>query len=251
LAQLTAKFGAADGDQTTGGVVSFGLPGSGNRALGLLATSSTGTAAFGAKFINQTTDTLNAISVKVTAEVWRQSNLPKTLACYYLLDPTAAAPFSLNATAALTNLNVSLPTVASAVGGIAVDGTAGVNQTNLSVMNQPINDWAPGAALWLGWEMADATGHAQGLAIDNLSFSAGVQSPVVAVPLSAAVLGGTLVLTWPTAARQSYQIEYKDDLGAPAWTPLGGSFMGTGLPLSVTNDFSAAHQRFFRLSVLP
>jgi hypothetical protein len=71
------------------------------------------------------------------------------------------------------------------------------------------------------------------------------------VPLSVVVAGGSLVMTWPTATGQSYQIEYKDDLATPAWTPLGAPFSGTGLPLSVTNGLSAAPQRFFRLSVLP
>jgi len=41
LGSIASKFGATDGDQTTGGVLSFGLPGNSNRALGLLATSST------------------------------------------------------------------------------------------------------------------------------------------------------------------------------------------------------------------
>ena len=54
LSSLSAKFGATDGDQTTGGQISFGVAGSSNRALGLLATSSTGATAFGAKFVNQT-----------------------------------------------------------------------------------------------------------------------------------------------------------------------------------------------------
>jgi hypothetical protein len=72
------RFGATDGDQTTGGQISFGLPNSSNRALGLLATSTTGYTAFGAKFINNTGQTLNYINLQVTGEVWRQSNLPKT-----------------------------------------------------------------------------------------------------------------------------------------------------------------------------
>ena len=84
-----AKFGATYGDQTTGGVLSFGLANSGNRALGLLDTSSTGLTAFGARFINATAQTLNYMTVRLTGEVWRQSNLPKTLRFYYLIDPTA------------------------------------------------------------------------------------------------------------------------------------------------------------------
>src|SRR5208283_4998927 len=56
-----AKFGASEGDQTTGGVISFGPTNSvsANRALGLLATSSTGPTAFAAKFLNLSGSSLN------------------------------------------------------------------------------------------------------------------------------------------------------------------------------------------------
>ena len=79
--RIDSKFGATDGDQTTGGQISFGLPGSSNRALGLLATSSTGGTAFGVRFINGTGITLTRMNLQFTGEVWRQSNLPKTLQC--------------------------------------------------------------------------------------------------------------------------------------------------------------------------
>ena len=52
-ASVGTRFGATDGDQTTGGLISFGLPNNSNRALGLLATSTTGYTAFGAKFVNR------------------------------------------------------------------------------------------------------------------------------------------------------------------------------------------------------
>src|SRR5205085_455861 len=168
LGSLASKFGAQSGDQTTGGQISFGLPNSANRALGLLATSSTGPTAFGAKFINQSGQSLNAISVRLTGQLWRQSNLAKTLQCFYFIDPTGTADFSGNLTASLPALDVSFPANAAAVGGIAVDGTASVNKTNLSLINQQIADWPAGAALWLVWLMVDAAGKAQGLAIDNL-----------------------------------------------------------------------------------
>ncbi len=77
-ASVGVRFGATDGDQTTGGQISFGLPNSSNRALGLLATSTTGYTAVGAKFINNTGATLHYINLQLTGEVWRQSNLPKT-----------------------------------------------------------------------------------------------------------------------------------------------------------------------------
>ena len=49
---------------------------------------------------------------------------------------------------------------------------------------------------------------------------------------------------------QTYQIEYKDDLTAPAWTPLGSPVTGTGGTLTITNNFGASPQRFFRLRLV-
>ena len=251
-ASASAKFGATDGDQTTGGVISFGLPGSSNRALGLLATGSTGTTAFGAKFINQTTNALNCINLQFTGQVWRQSNLPKTIQCLYFIDPTATAPFSMNSTAALPELCVNIPTVPADVGGVPVDGTLAINQTNLGVVQRVITNWPPGAALWLVWEMADTTGNAQGLAIDNLSFSATAQPILTPVPLTIQVFSATnLVISWPAPAGQSYQLEFKDDLASGAWTALGAPYLGTGVPFVLTNDTTLATQRFYRLRMLP
>jgi hypothetical protein len=251
LSSLSSKFGATDGDQTTGGQISFGLPNSSNRALGLLATSSTGGTAFGAKFINLTSQSLSSINVQLAGELWRQSNLPKTLQCFYFIDPTGAAPFSLNQTALLPALNVSFPVDPAAVGGVAVDGTAGMNQTNLALSNLAIPNWAPGAALWLVWEMADSTGKAQGLAIDNLVFSASGQAIPGPVAVSFETTATNIILSWTSSTGQAYQLEYRDDLASGTWQLLGTPLTGTGAILSITNDFSQASQRFYRLRLVP
>jgi hypothetical protein len=237
------KFGATDGDQTTGGQNSFGTAGSSNRALGLLATSSTAGTAFGARFLNDTAGTLNAISVQLTGEVWRQSNLPKTLQCYYFIDPTGTNTFPTNLTAYLPALNVSFPTNAAAKGGVNVNGTLTLNQTNLAIINQTITNWPAGTMLWLAWQMTDDTGKAQGLAIDNLSFAANVTPPA----LNAQISGNELLLNWQTVLGQSYQIEYKNNLTDPVWTPLGAPISGTDGFISISNNVSLFAQRFFRI----
>jgi len=146
---------------------------------------------------------------------------------------------------------VSFPVNAAAVGGLAVDVTASMNQTNLSIVNQQIADWPAGAALWLIWQMVDVTGKAQGLAIDDLSFSASSVATSPSLPLSFQTTTTNLVLSWTSTAGQSYQIEYKDNLAASTWTALGSSIAGTGGIVSVTNDFTKSAQRFYRLSLLP
>jgi hypothetical protein len=249
---MGVRFGATDGDQTTGGQISFGLPNSSNRALGLLATSTTGYTAFGLKLINGTSQTLNFMNLQFTGEVWRQSNLGKTLEFYYFIDPSATNVFSTSATAFLPALNVSFPTVAADVGGVAVDGTAALNQTNLGVLNQVITNWEPGAALWLVWEMASAAGKSQGLAIDNLSFSASVWPSGMSCPsLSAQASGAKLLLSCPTIAGLSYQLQYTTNLSAPVWLPLGTPIPGTGSLIAVTNSLETSAQCFYRLTIRP
>jgi hypothetical protein len=250
-ASVGVRFGATDGDQTAGGQISFGPENGSNRALGLLATSTTGYTAFGVRFINGTGQTLNYINLQFTGEVWRQSNLAKTLQFYYLIDPTATNSFSTNATAFLPALNVNFPTVADDVGGAAVDGTATNNQTVLAVVNQPILSWPSDQALWLVWEMASATGKSQGLAIDNLSFSATAQASLSVVSMSAQASGANVILTWPGLAGQMYQVQFKTNLTDASWIPLNPPAQGTGVGLSLTNSLGGAPQRFFRLAILP
>ena len=250
-ASVGTRFGATDGDQTTGGQISFGLPDSSNRALGLLATSTTGYTAFGAKFLNGTGQSLHFMNLEFTGEVWRQSDLPKTLEFYYFIDPSGTNVFSTNATAFLPALSVSFPTVAADVGGVAVDGSDPSNQTLLGVTNELIAAWEPGAALWLVWEMASPAGKSQGLAIDNLKFSASVfPTGMVSPSLVAQTSGTNLLLSCPTIAGLGYQWQYKTNL-TDAWLLLGPLVPGTGATITVTNSLTAAAQCYYRLAILP
>jgi len=244
---LETRFGASTGDLTSGGQNSFGPANSSNRALGLLATKTTGGTAFGARFINGTGITLTRMNLQFTGEVWRQSNVPKTLQFFYYVDPTGTGGLPTTSTAFVLALNVNIPTVPGDVNGVAVDGTSSLNQTNLSVWNQAITNWPPGAALWLVWQMTDFTGKAQGLAIDNLSFSASVPVPV---PLNLQIVGTNLIFNWTGIPGQIYQLEYKTNLTDPAWIPQGSQITGNGGTLTTTNDFGTSSQRFFHLHLV-
>ena len=247
-ASVGTRFGATDGDQTTGGDLSFGQPSSTNRSLGLLATSTTGYTGFGAKLVNSTGTSLNCITLQFTGEVWRQSNLGKVVQFYYLVDPSATNTLSTNATAFVTALNINIPTVAADSGGVAVNGTLPANQVNLAVTNLVITNWPAGAALWLVWEMPDSTGKAQGLGIDNLSFSATSLQKLVSGAFAIHPAGTNFVLSWPAPAGPTYQIEFKANLTDANWTLLGNPITGNGGILSVTNP-PASPQGFYRVVI--
>jgi hypothetical protein len=76
---------------------------------------------------------------------------------------------------------------------------------------------------------------------------------VIALPQLSGVLlsDGQLVLTWPTIANQAYQLESTTNLIAAAWTPVGGSIVGTGNPIMITNSLVVSPQLFFRLTINP
>jgi hypothetical protein len=203
----------------------------------LLATSSTGPTVFGGKFINQSGLPLNVINLQYTGELWRQQTLAKTVSFGYYLDPTATNMFSTNVTAWLPDLDVSFP--AGPAG--AQNGLALANQEFLAVTNQLISAWAPGTALWLVWQMADPTGKGQGLAIDNLSFSA------LAIPvLTAQPTPDGLAVSWPSAFT-GFTLQQNFDLSQPGgWTDLGLPVTTNGGWNSVTVPLGNAVQ-FFRL----
>ncbi|HVY69182.1 MAG TPA: lamin tail domain-containing protein, partial [Verrucomicrobiae bacterium] len=60
---------------------------------------------------------------------------------------------------------------------------------------------------------------------------------------------GQLVLGWEATPGASYRVEYKDDLGAAQWTPLGSTVTAPGASVAISIDLSGATQRFFRVRV--
>ena len=63
------------------------------------------------------------------------------------------------------------------------------------------------------------------------------------------VNGDQSTLTWPTLVGQNYQVEYKDNIDDPAWTPLGIPVAGTGNPLNFDDNNNYVPHRFYRLLI--
>ena len=196
------RFGAQDGDQSTGGVIDFGpndvnggIVGT-NRALGLISTSSTGSTAFGLKLVNNSTNTLNYISLSFLGELWRNNTATRVMSFSYAVDPSASsfvlqsqptatntAPQDIPYTVSVPGMAFSFPT--NPLGTTIVDGTQPVNQINMATNSMALSSaWTPGGALWLIWSINYyGQGTGQGYAIDNLRFAASV------APITAPVLG--------------------------------------------------------------
>jgi hypothetical protein len=191
------RFGAQDGDQSTGGVIDFGpndvnggIIGT-NRALGLITTSSTGSTTFALKLVNTTTNTLNYLNLSFVGELWRNNVNPRTMSFGYVLDDTATN-FVLD-TQSISNgtqvpgLAFSFPT--NAAGVLAMDGTQPANQINLATNNLALSSpWHTNGALWLIWSMNTSlnAGSGQGYAIDNLNVSGTVVPTTVPLATTAA-----------------------------------------------------------------
>jgi hypothetical protein len=191
------RFGAQEGDESTGGVIDFGtndvnIVGTAtNRALGLLTTSTTGSTAFALKLVNTSSNTLNYINLGFIGELWRQNSGSRDMLFGYTLDNTANS-FVLTAqsysnSTPVPGLAFNFPTNLTLT---VVDGTQPSNQVSVATSNLALSSpWSPGAALWLIWSMNYyGNGAGNGYAIDNLNFSA-TEQPVTTPTLIGAVAG--------------------------------------------------------------
>jgi len=229
------RFGAQDGDQTTGGVIDFGpndvinpaISGT-NRALGLLSTSTTGPTSFALKLTNSSGSTLNYINLSFIGELWHNGTGSRTMSFGYSLDNTATnfvlESSSISNATLVPGLNVSFPT---ALVVTTVDGTQPSNQVSLATNNLALSTpWQPGAALWLIWSIDYyGTGAGNGYAIDNLSVSGTtVPTTIPSVTTSAAskITSTTVQLNGsinPSNGPTAYWFQYGPTTSYGSFTP--------------------------------
>ena len=240
-AHTALVFAATKGDQSQGALVDNGgnyyadgtpLTGITNRALGLIATTKSGAVAFGAAFINQSTNTFKKINLSYTGELWRNNPNAQPLQFGYEVDPAGTSSTLNPDTMLLTldpSLDVTFPTTDST---LIFDGTQSSNQMSRSVTGYALQqDWTPGSALWLVWQ-ATTLGSAQNLALDNLSLSA--FGPAAVLSQSAANLtagSATLKATVNTdGASTAYYFEYGTTASYGSVTATNSLAAGLGTP---------------------
>lgn len=177
---LNIRYG---GNRSTGGSSSQGLYSYGDRsisemALGLITTNSSGDITFGAKYLNQSGETIRSITVSYTGEQWRISDgqRPQVLAFSYLVsnsDPTIAIPERTSGYVYVPELYLTSPKfdttglVLAGETGIPLDGNLIENQVQISfTFNVTLTD---GDYLLLRWYKENSSKIEFGLAIDDLS----------------------------------------------------------------------------------
>lgn len=62
---------------------------------------------------------------------------------------------------------------------------------------------------------------------------------------------GTVSISFSAIPGRTYRVEYKDDLSAPAWTPVEGGRQATGSLLIMADDLGDQPQRFYRIVLVP
>jgi hypothetical protein len=63
--------------------------------------------------------------------------------------------------------------------------------------------------------------------------------------------GNHVQIAFSSIAGRSYQVEFKDDLSAPLWLPLGGPHLANASSLIVADASLSGPQRFYRVALLP
>lgn len=260
--QVATKLGAHQGDQSTGGIIDYGVltnatSGENNRALGAQSTSTTGSSAFGLKLINTTTNALSYVTLKYIGELWRNQPNSNDIVFSYYIDAAGTNSVFVPTNPAATfipSLNITFNT--NAGGLLTLDGSNPANQISLAVRNLAIGTWPTNAALWLVWQQLNSAGSEQGEAIDNLSFSAAsvlpatVITPLNITPGSTHLVGSgasaVAQFSFTNASGLSFSVLATNNIAAPeaTWPVIGtavespagsGSYQFTD-PKPVTNS---------------
>ena len=174
--------GITSGTATGGGVYNTGATGDADRALGVLASSST-VPAFGLQLVNLTGAMVDQVTLSGVMEQWRTGS-SATLAESVLFEYSLNAAGIGDAGALWTpfpGMDLAERVTSSTSAG-AIDGNLPENQWALSGLLDGLN-WAHQDVLTFRWSDADHTGSDGLYALDNLN----VQASIAPVPEPAGV----------------------------------------------------------------
>ncbi len=177
-----AIFLVDTGSSNTGAVYSFGSTSASDRALGMLLSGTT-RSAIGVIFVNNSGGTISEFTVSYTGEQWRYGGTTGTdkLQFEYQSGGTSISSGTFTAAPALDFHSPKNGTLVPLPLTGALDGNNSANRTSVSATVTGLN-WAPGQTLVLRWFDFDVAGSDDGLAIDDLTFTASVAPPLPPPP---------------------------------------------------------------------
>jgi uncharacterized repeat protein (TIGR01451 family) len=166
---------AGSGSSATGGLYSFGVGTTTERALGAVSSGATGNVFYGVRLLNQTGTTVTSVRVSYVGEQWRRAATTAPVAqtvnfSYVTGTPTTGslAEFQTVGTA-VSQLDSTSPITALPTG--ALDGNAAANRVALSHTISGLS-LANNSEIFLRWSDIDHPDFDHGLAIDDFSFTA-------------------------------------------------------------------------------
>jgi hypothetical protein len=128
---------------------------------------------------NNTGVTLSTFTLSYTGEQWRgtTSTVQNVLSFAYSTGATQVYDASSTTVDSIWTNVSTLDFAAPVYGGAvtadgALNGNDAANQASINGTVSIAGGWAPGTSLWIRWRDVDNSGSDQGLALDNLSFSA-------------------------------------------------------------------------------
>jgi hypothetical protein len=163
------RIRADDGSKSFGGIYSYGLKGSSDRALGSLRGADGTYGLFGASFQNASDVIINNLKLSFTGEEWRLGAAGRQDRLQF--------QYSLNASSLTSGTWINAPQfdflTPNTIGVGAHDGNLAVNQKQISGTISFLNI-PSGGTFWIRWLDAPVSGGGpeDGLAIDNFSVSA-------------------------------------------------------------------------------
>lgn|GEM_PF-639984 len=197
----TALFRFDNGANTAGSAYSYGTTSSTDRAIGSLGSGGN-SSRFGLSFVNTTGTTLSTFTLGYTGEQWRHGGalVPNKLSFSYA---TSAVDLNTGTFTAATALDFTAPIITATAGSL--DGNAAANRVVIAPVTLTGLSWAPGQTLVLRWTDVDDAGSDDGLAVDDLTFSAAPALTTQPNPVSVASGSNATFTVASSASPVTYQ----------------------------------------------
>jgi len=191
-----AVYAAGTGSSATGNLYSYGVAGSGERALGSLATSGVNPVQFGVRLRNETGATISSVGIAYVGEQWRvggSSAVNNTLTFAYKLGAG-----TLTEDGFLDVPELAFDSLSDSGAAGALNGNADANRLAVTGLLNAL-DWAAGTELWIRWTDVDNTSSDHGLAVDD--FVLEMQASAVPEPGAYGMLTGVLLVVFALMRR--------------------------------------------------